>query len=188
MRYSRAEMILWVMLRHKFNINQALEPVTRSLFACQAVMLALFALLLLSGCGEQQTAEQAFQSGNYQESYRQYLSMAESGDTNAANYLGIHYYLGLGVERNYGLANEWFMKSALHENADAMRNLGVMYMRGLGVSQDWGRAYGWLYHAVQREHRKAEEYLGVVADYVTPNKSMQERAYVENLIKEAKRP
>ena len=145
-------------------------------------------LLMLTACGGAKSPQQAFESGDYESSFEQYLSLAESGDGEAANYLGIHYYLGLGTRKDFDKANEWFLSSALGENADAMRNLGVMYMRGHGVSQDWGRAYGWLYHAVQREHPTAEEYLVVTADYVTPNKSMQERAFVENLIKEAKKP
>lgn len=148
----------------------------------------LLVLLLLSACGGAQSPQEAFESGDYEDSFQQYLSLAESGDNNAANYVGIHYYLGLGTRKDFDKANEWFLDAALQENADAMRNLGVMYMRGHGVSQDWGRAYGWLYHAVQREHPTAEEYLVVTADYVTPNKSMQERAFVESLIKEAQKP
>ncbi|MEM7468354.1 MAG: tetratricopeptide repeat protein [Pseudomonadota bacterium] len=142
--------------------------------------------LLVSACGESLSPQDAFQQGHYNASYEQYRELAESGDTGAANYLGIHYYLGLGTTKDFDKANQWFLVSALDENADAMRNLGVMYMRGHGVAQDWGKAYGWLYHAVQREHPKAKEYLSVTADYITPNKSMQERAAVEGLIKEAR--
>lgn len=144
-------------------------------------------LLGVVACGDGSTPEEAFNSGNYESSFQQYRDLAEAGDSDAANYLGIHYYLGLGTKKDYEQANDWFLVSALHENADAMRNLGVMYMRGFGVKQNWARAYGWLYHAVQREHPTANEYLGAVADYVTPNKSMQERAYVEGLIKETRK-
>lgn len=150
-----------------------------------AVYLAL--LLVVTACGKPSSPEEAFQAGEYESSFEQFRLLAEEGDSNAANYLGIHYYLGLGTQKDYPKANDWFLTAALHENADAMRNLGVMYMRGLGVAQNWGRAYGWLYHAVQREHPTAEEYLGAVADYVTPNKSMQERAFVENLIKQTRK-
>ncbi|MGR8949194.1 MAG: tetratricopeptide repeat protein [Gammaproteobacteria bacterium] len=150
-------------------------------------LIMLASILICSGCGKAQSPHEAFRSGNYDSSFKQYLGLAQSGDTDAANFLGIHYYLGLGTDKDYDKANKWFLTSALDENADAMRNLGVMYMRGHGVDQDWGRAYGWLYHAVQRNHPKAQEYLGVTADYVTPNKSMQERAFVESLIKDAKK-
>ena len=154
----------------------------------RALVYLLFVVSYLSACSKSQSPQEAFESGDYERSFQQYLSLAESGDNAAANYLGIHYYLGLGTTKDFEKANEWFLAAALGENADAMRNLGVMYMRGHGVSQDWGRAYGWLYHAVQREHPSAEEYLVVTADYVTPNKSMQERAFVENLLKEARKP
>ena len=108
------------------------------------ISLYLLLFVLLVACGKEQSPEQAFQSGDYETSYQQYLTLAETGDGNAANYLGIHYYLGLGTRKDFEKANEWFLAAALQENADAMRNLGVMYMRGHGVSQDWGRAYGWL--------------------------------------------
>lgn len=158
-----------------------MQQMWSSRFTNIAIYLALLGVLI--ACGKTQSPEDAFKSGNYESSFEQYRVLAEAGDSDAANYLGIHYYLGLGTAKDYPKANDWFLTAALHENADAMRNLGVMYMRGLGVSQNWGRAYGWLYHAVQRDHPTAEEYLGAVADYVTPNKSMQERAAVESLIK-----
>lgn len=151
------------------------------------IAYSLLVALCLSACGDAQTPREAFESGDYEQSFAQYLPLAETGDSDAANFVGIHYYLGLGTKKDFDKANEWFLTAALAENADAMRNLGVMYMRGHGVSQDWGRAYGWLYHAVQREHPTADEYLSVTADYVTPNKSMQERSFVENLLKEAQK-
>lgn len=156
-------------------------------FRLRKIGIYLATLVLLTACGKTNSPEDAFQSGDYENSFEQYRLLAEAGDSNAANYLGIHYYLGLGTKKDYSKANDWFLASALHENADAMRNLGVMYMRGLGVEQNWGRAYGWLYHAVQRDHPTAEEYLGAAADYVTPNKSMQERAFVESLIKKTRK-
>ena len=147
--------------------------------------LAIVYSLLLVACGNDSTPNDAFQHGEYESSFQQYEVLAEAGDTDAANYLGIHYYLGLGTPKDYERANEWFLISALAENADAMRNLGVMYMRGFGFKQDWARAYGWLYHAAEREHPTAQEYIGVVMEHVTPNKSMQQRALVAGLIKEA---
>ena len=156
-------------------------------FRLNQIAFYLCMTVLVSACGKANSPEDSFKSGDYESSFMQYRTLAESGDSDAANYLGIHYYLGLGTKKDYVKANDWFLASALHENADAMRNLGVMYMRGLGVDQNWGRAYGWLYHAVQRDHPTAQEYLGAVADYVTPNKSMQERALVENLIKETRK-
>ena len=139
------------------------------------ILFTTACLLLLVACGDGLSPEEAFQNGKYATSFQQYKALAETGDIDAANYLGIHYYLGLGTPKDYKEANDWFLISALAENADAMRNLGVMYMRGLGLAQDWARAYGWLYHAAEREPPTAKDYIGVVMEHVTPNKSSSHR-------------
>ena len=149
--------------------------------------IALFAVATFAGCSESQDPVSLFKEGAYERSFVIFRERAASGDDDARNYVGIHYYLGLGTDKDYPEAIKWFEPAALNGHADAMRNLGIMYMRGLGVEQDWSMAYAWLYHAVQNGHEHAEDYLSVSADYVTPNKSMQQRKLIEEKIRDYRR-
>ena len=47
------------------------------------------------------------------------------------------YYNGLGVEKDYQKAKEWYEKAAAQGNARAQTNLGDMYYNGEGVSQNY---------------------------------------------------
>ena len=50
--------------------------------------------------------------------------------------MGTIYAGGLGVERDYALAAEWFARAAEQDDAASRFNLGVLYARGLGVTKD----------------------------------------------------
>ena len=78
-----------------------------------------------------------------QETLRNNLLAAESGDTAAMNNLGKMYYEGLGVTRKYSEAFKWFKKSADLDNATACYYVGIMYANGEGVSKSSSRALKW---------------------------------------------
>ena len=150
-------------------------------------VVIIFVLLLgaLVGCGDRDDPLALFHDGHYEAALNLFTRQAEAGDLSAANYVGVHYYLGLGVTRDFSKAAEWFETAALGQHASAQRNLGVMYLRGYGVDKDYSRAYGWFYHAYVGGNQNAEKYLGFTGDLVTPNRSMQARKSVADRIKAA---
>ncbi len=142
------------------------------------VLALLGALLALPGCRDDQDALERFMAGDYQTSFKSFLRRADNGDSAATNFVGIHYYLGLGVERDFSVAAQWFERAARAANADAQRNLGVLYMRGWGVPRDNVTAYGWLFQASSQGNRRAREYLETVEHLITPNQTMQARRWI----------
>ena len=54
--------------------------------------------------------------------------------------LGVMYYEGHGVLKDYTEAAKWFRHSAERGWLGAQCNLGVMYYRGEGVAQDYAEA------------------------------------------------
>jgi TPR repeat protein len=132
--------------------------------ACVAVLL-----VCLSACGAERDPVALFEQGEYDDSFALFSALAGDGDIVAINYIGMHYYLGAGVERDFTEAFKWFERAALAGHPGAQRNLGVMYLRGLGVPLDNHQAYGWLYHAREGGNVGANEYLLMMSDNVTPN-------------------
>jgi len=109
--------------------------------------LFIFFFVSLFACSKNSSPEELFKQGDYKSSYNAYMQLAKEGNAEAQNYIGIHYYLGLGVPRNYEKAKEWFEKSAKNKFADAQYNLGGMYENGEFVKKDYQMAYMWLYAA-----------------------------------------
>ena len=60
---------------------------------------------------------------------------AEQGDVTGQFNMGTIYAGGLGVERDYAVAAEWFARAAEQDDAASRFNLGVLYARGLGVPE-----------------------------------------------------
>ena len=77
------------------------------------------------------------------DSAAQYRKAAEQGDAVAQCNLGVCYYNGDGVPRDYTEAVRWFRKAAEQGNAGAQHNLGVCYAKGHGVPQDYTEAARW---------------------------------------------
>ena len=94
--------------------------------------LVLIGLLIITGCGSKDPIA-LFDEGNYEASFPLFSERATSGDNEALNYLGLHYYLGVGTERDFEKAVAAFRQAALGRYTDAQRNLGIMYLRGHGV-------------------------------------------------------
>jgi hypothetical protein len=137
---------------------------------------------LASGCVEELDPVELFQNGEYDRAFQIFSDQAEGGDIAACNYLGTHYYLGLGVKRDFEQAARWYEAAALAEDPQGQRNLGVMYLRGLGVGKDFQQAYGWLYFAYEGGNLRAKQYLDLMNDNVTPNASVLARRNVRKKI------
>ncbi|MEQ8661329.1 MAG: tetratricopeptide repeat protein [Gammaproteobacteria bacterium] len=150
-------------------------------FRCLGMLLLA---TLLVACGEGEDAAAAYRAGDYGRSFALYSARAASGDLDAANLVGIHYYLGLGVPRDYALAARNFEQAALANHADAQRNLGLLYMNGLGVTQDNQRAYGWFFQAHEQGNPRARNYVRFLADNVTPNAGQKVRAAIAEEIRQ----
>jgi TPR repeat protein len=62
-----------------------------------------------------------------------YEKAAAQGSDAAQNNLGLLYYNGKGVRKNYAQAAGWFEKAAAQGNVLARYNLGALYYNGYGV-------------------------------------------------------
>ena len=78
----------------------------------------------------------SFDRANYQTALQVWMSQALTGDAEAQNYVGEIYLKGLGTPPDFGMAAQWFQKSADQGNKRAQTNLAYLYEEGLGVAQD----------------------------------------------------
>jgi TPR repeat protein len=124
----------------------------------------VLSLLLITSCSESNDPKVLFDSGEYKKAYALWKPMAENGDLYAQNYLGIQYYLGLGVDRNFQAANKWFEKSASGGFADAQYNLGAMYENGEFVEKSFIDAYKWFYAAKENGNTHAEKRMQALGE------------------------
>lgn len=89
---------------------------------------------------------------------------AKTGAPDAQFELGKRYYLGLGVEKNYIEAINWFQKSAAQEHPRGQNALGLMYQNGFGVEQNYSKAIELYQKAISLGCPQAMTNMGTLYD------------------------
>ena len=93
--------------------------------------------------GDFETGFDALNRGDYATALREWRPLAEQGDAEAQNLLGIMYFNGEGVEQDNVEAVRWYRLAAEQGLANAQYNLGLMHDNGLGVAEDYVEANRW---------------------------------------------
>jgi TPR repeat protein len=114
--------------------------------------LAVFVFLLIS----------FFASGVEQKSFSQYLRLAQRGNPEAQNRVGVAYYKGDGVRKDYREAFNWFLKSARNGHARAAYNLGWCYLNNEGGSraENLKKAVYWFRKSAEKGDASGQNALG----------------------------
>ena len=86
--------------------------------------------------------------------------LAEAGNMDAQNQLGLLYYDGRGVPQNFKQASVWFRKAAEQGHVGAQVNLGTLYFLGYGVSENNQGALFWFRKAAAQRDALAFAKLG----------------------------
>ena len=106
-------------------------------------------------------AYDAFLNGRYEEAIAIWLPLANSGDAGAQFNMGVMYANGLGVDRDMGVAMDWWEAAARQLHVRAAHNLALAMLAG--EPRDGSRAEGEIdYTAVLR-------FLKIGADAGYPN-------------------
>lgn len=149
-------------------------------------ILPVILLLLTLGCSAEKDARQAFERGEYATAYKLFRLRAEAGDLEAQNYLGVQYYLGLGVPRDWQQALQWYDKAAKQGDPGAQVNYGLMFQNGYGTNPDIGAAFMWYYAAYRQGNSTGKRYMNLLAEdnLLSPNQidyaKVRARQYIAN--------
>ena len=103
------------------------------------------------------------------------IQLAEGGDATAQANLGLRYFHGRGVEKDFEKSRFWYLKAAKQGNANAQTNLGFIFFNGYGVKRNLTTAAKWLLSAAKQGQREAQYNLGMLYE----NGSGVERNYQE---------
>jgi len=73
---------------------------------------------------------------------------------------GLLFYKGIGVDKDFKKAAQWFRRAANKGHAGAQYNLGIMSYLGQGMDQDYAQAAHWFHKAGEQDHAAAQYNLG----------------------------
>ncbi|MEI8087488.1 MAG: tetratricopeptide repeat protein, partial [Paludibacter sp.] len=75
------------------------------------------------------------------------VKAVKAGTPEAMHLMGMAYYTGMSVNRDFDLARRWFEAANRKGYLKSAYNLAMMYRLGIGVKQDFGKAYQYLCRA-----------------------------------------
>lgn len=86
-------------------------------------------------------SQKNFSEHNYKKAYKLFLSLSNQNYANAQYMVGIYLLHGLGIDKDYSLAQKW-LEEAYFKNdyKKAACGIAYIYANGLGVIQNLGRA------------------------------------------------
>jgi len=73
---------------------------------------------------------------------------------------GLLFYKGIGVDKDFKKAAQWFRRAAKKNHSGAQYNLGIMSYLGQGLAQDYAQAAHWFQKAGEQDHAAAQYNLG----------------------------
>lgn len=123
------------------------------------LLAGLVLLLLLPSVGLAAPLERAiasYEAGDYESAATLLLPLAEQGDALAQFYVGVLYFNGWHLERNLGLAADWFEKSARQGLPEAQANIAYLYRHGIGRAQNARTAFSYYGAAAYQCHLGAQ--------------------------------
>jgi TPR repeat protein len=133
----------------------------KKLFIAMTIALGLHASAM-AGFTE---GANAYNAKNYSQALREVTPLAKAGHADAQHLLGLMYYMGRGVARDYKVAMTWHRKAAQQGKADAQYVVGAMYYTGNAVPLDHTLAVSWFRKAAEQGHAEAQHALGLMYRY-----------------------
>lgn len=97
--------------------------------------------------------QRAYSNREYEKVYS--LGISSPDDMISQFFLGMLYFQGDFVPKDYAESFKWLKKSAEGGNVNAMNAVGNMYYEGLGIEKDYSEALKWYLQAAEKNHPMA---------------------------------
>ena len=104
----------------------------------------------------------AYNAEDYQAALNEFIPLAEQGNADAQNRMGMMYAMGKGVAVDNETALIWFRKASEQRLAPAQTNIGIMYANGMGTEKNDIEAEYWYRKAAKQGNSRAQNNLGVM--------------------------
>lgn len=132
------------------------------------------------------SAQAAYDKGDFQTAFKEFLSLAEGGNALAQSSTGVMYDMGHGTTKDYSKAVEWYKKSAEQGNQFGQFNLGTMYYMGTGVEKDMISACKWFALATRQGNGQARIHMHICEKYLNDAQRVEANRQADEFVAQHK--
>jgi TPR repeat protein len=112
--------------------------------------------------GDIESGVKAFDDGRYADALKWLSGAAKDGNADAEVTLGLMYWYGSGVPKDYEHAMNLFQLSAAQGNGRAMNVIGYAYQNGIGALPDLAKAVSWYEKSAEKGERRGQNNLAIL--------------------------
>ncbi len=102
----------------------------------------------------------AYEREDFITALREFLPLAQNGDSLAQSYVGVIFHFGLGIKPNLEKAVDWYARAANKGDSLSQRILGDLHVEGAWGSPDYVTAAKWYQLAAEGGDVEAQRKLG----------------------------
>ncbi len=132
------------------------------------------------------SAQAAYDKGDFEDAFKQFLSMAEGGNSLAMSSTGVMYDMGQGTQKDYDKAVQWYKKSADAGNQFGQFNLGTMYYMGTGVQKDMIEACKWFVLSTRQGNGQARIHMHICEKYLNDTQRAESNRMADEFLAQHK--
>lgn len=115
--------------------------------------------------GDTEEAARAWAAGDVARARQIWETLANAGDAQAMNNLGVIYDQGTGLDPDIGRALYWFAMAANNGNAAGMNNYGRLLEQGRGIAENPAEAARWFDAAARLGQPEAQFNIGFLYEH-----------------------
>lgn len=132
------------------------------------------------------SAQAAYDKGDFEDAFKQFLTMAEEGNALAMSSTGVMFDMGQGTKKDYDKAVEWYKKSAEAGNQFGQFNLGTMYYMGTGVQKDMITACKWFVLSTRQGNGQARIHMHICEKYLNDTQRAESNRLADEFLAQHK--
>lgn len=134
------------------------------MFSIKLLVTSMLTMFLISANAYAGYAEglAAYNKKDYESALKEWQKVADDGNVDAQNNIGVMYEKGQGLTQSDEQAIVWYTKAANQGSASSQFNLGIKYYKALGIPQDYKQAFFWFKKAAEQGDPRAQFNIGLM--------------------------
>ena len=108
------------------------------------IIVLIIVIFSYPAFADYEAGKRAYDAGDYEAAYNEWLPLAEAGDANTQHKIGYFYASGIGVDIDLVMAQKWYLRAAKQGKASSQFSIAIILLQGKLSKRYIIQGYCWL--------------------------------------------